>query len=82
MMDSIFIPKGQTVSIDIMHVNRNKELFGEDADKFRPERWIENDGDLLKHPKAFETFAPILSFLGGPRYVHSVWLSAQMCETV
>lgn len=67
MMTEIFVPAGHTVAIDIMEVNRSKELFGEDAGDFRPERWLENDGELHKKPRAFMAWAPILSFLGGPR---------------
>lgn len=67
MIDSLFVPQGQTVSIDIMQVNRNKQFFGQDAAEFRPERWLENDGELKKPAHAFETWSPILSFLGGPR---------------
>lgn len=67
LLDSIFIPRGQTVSIDIMRVNRNTQLFGQDAKEFRPERWLDNDGELKKQSHAFETWSPILSFLGGPR---------------
>lgn len=67
MLDSLYLPHGQTVAIDIMQVNRNKQLFGDDANQFRPERWLDNEGQLKKQSKAFETWSPILSFLGGPR---------------
>lgn len=38
-----FIPGGTTVSImpDVAH--RRKEIFGEDVDVFRPERWLESE---------------------------------------
>lgn len=67
MLHSIFVPQGQTVSIDIMQVNRNKDLFGQDANEFKPERWLDDNGELKKQSRAFETWSPILSFLGGPR---------------
>lgn len=35
----VFVPRGHVVSVSIYSVQRNTEIFGEDADKFRPERW-------------------------------------------
>ncbi|GKT42665.1 cytochrome P450 [Colletotrichum spaethianum] len=37
----IFVPKGTTVRWSTFRVHRRKDLYGEDADEFRPERWEE-----------------------------------------
>ncbi|KAJ7144299.1 hypothetical protein C8R44DRAFT_143714 [Mycena epipterygia] len=37
--DSLPIPKGQMIHIPIWGVNTDKEIWGEDADQFIPERW-------------------------------------------
>ncbi|KAJ7866939.1 cytochrome P450 [Mycena olivaceomarginata] len=37
--NTIGMPKGTTVRIAITAVNRDKEIWGDDADVFRPERW-------------------------------------------
>jgi cytochrome P450 len=38
------VPKGETVVISIYHIHRNKHIYGDDAEEFRPERW--EDADL------------------------------------
>lgn len=42
-ISNTFIPGGTTVAVwaDVAH--RNKDVFGEDVDVFRPERWLEGD---------------------------------------
>ncbi|GMT18988.1 hypothetical protein PFISCL1PPCAC_10285, partial [Pristionchus fissidentatus] len=37
------IEKGTTVVADTFAVHFDKELWGEDVDEFRPERWLDND---------------------------------------
>ncbi|KAK2055054.1 cytochrome P450 [Colletotrichum caudatum] len=37
----VFVPKGTMVRWSIYHLHRRKDLYGEDADEFRPERWEE-----------------------------------------
>lgn len=42
------IKKGQKLQIGIVAFNKNKEIWGEDADLFRPERWLlDNEDDLV-----------------------------------
>ena len=36
----IHIAKGTNVIVGVQAMNRAKELWGEDADKFKPERWL------------------------------------------
>ncbi|KAI9667768.1 MAG: hypothetical protein M1821_000585 [Bathelium mastoideum] len=43
-----YIPEGTTIGCNAWVVNRNKEVFGEDVETFRPERWIENTPDRLQ----------------------------------
>lgn len=39
----ILIKKGDWVIYTVYAMHRRKDLFGEDADEFRPERWVKND---------------------------------------
>jgi len=36
----VFLPGGTHISCAIVALNRRKDVFGEDADEFRPERWL------------------------------------------
>ncbi|KAL5115066.1 hypothetical protein ACEQ8H_007041 [Pleosporales sp. CAS-2024a] len=52
----LFVPKGTVVSYSSFTMHRRKDLYGEDADEYKPERW--------------ETLRPgweYLPFSGGPR---------------
>lgn len=66
-VSEVHVDKGTVIVIDIARVNRSKAIFGDDADSFRPERWLERDGQLTKDAKSFMTWPPLLTFLGGPR---------------
>jgi cytochrome P450 len=52
MLAGNFIPAGTSVGIFVPALHRDKEVFGEDADVFRPERWLDTgkdgDGEKIK----------------------------------
>lgn len=47
-MAPIFVPKGGLVSWNLWALHRRKDYFGEDAEVFRPERWLdeEEEGEM------------------------------------
>ena len=55
----IFIPKGQSVAWSVYCMHRQKDLYGEDALEFRPERW--DPEEKLRPGWGY------LPFNGGPR---------------
>ncbi|KAJ7647880.1 cytochrome P450, partial [Roridomyces roridus] len=59
------VPKGMKVIISIAAYNRNKEVFGLDADVFNPERWL--DGSMRKPDSPIGPYANLLTFAGGLR---------------
>ena len=59
---SIFLPEGTSISIVNGALCRDKEIFGEDADKFVPERWIGEKG--IKEADVRWSWMP---FSRGPR---------------
>ncbi|KIO26751.1 hypothetical protein M407DRAFT_197174 [Tulasnella calospora MUT 4182] len=62
----ISVGAGEEIVIPISLINRDKEIWGEDADEFKPERWLEGN----THPKSSEipgVFSSLLTFFGGPR---------------
>ncbi|TXT09601.1 uncharacterized protein COLE_03535 [Cutaneotrichosporon oleaginosum] len=64
MMSEIHVKKGTTIFLPIMNVNRSKEIWGEDADKFNPDRFSVG-GIPRKHVPG--VFGNLLTFLGGAR---------------
>jgi len=62
--DSIRISKGSPILIPILAINRLKELWGEDAFEFKPERW-ESIPDTVEHVPG--VWSHMMSFLGGAR---------------
>lgn len=50
----VFLPGGTNISYCVWGVHHDKNMFGEDADMFRPERWLldeENDADRIAEMK-------------------------------
>lgn len=60
--DHTFLPKDSIVIWCIWAMNRSKELYGPDADDFKPQRWLNEAGHF--HPRSAFEF-PV--FNGGPR---------------
>ncbi|KAJ7447244.1 cytochrome P450, partial [Mycena latifolia] len=46
-------------------INRLEDLWGSDADEFKPSRWLEGDPCS---GQALGPYAQLLAFLGGPRH--------------
>jgi cytochrome P450 len=51
-----FIPKGTAVLIHPTAINFSRELWGDDAEQFKPERWLEANGGGAKSNYAFMSF--------------------------
>ena len=51
--EGMYIPKGTVCMANIWHCNHDRAVFGEDADEFRPERHLDENGEL--QPGPFET---------------------------
>lgn len=58
----ILIPKGTLLAFSTFAVQHNKDLYGEDASKFRPGRW--EDRSIKERRTTDWSYHP---FLGGPR---------------
>ena len=70
----IFIPKGQIVQYSIYAMHRRKDLYGEDAEEFKPERWetyrpgwVSCTGSSTMVPAFADHVQEYLPFNGGPR---------------
>ncbi|PBK60199.1 cytochrome P450 [Armillaria solidipes] len=58
------VPKGVQIMSSVAAYNRNKEMFGEDADIFNPDRWLR---ESQKQKVALGVYAGLFTFSGGPR---------------
>lgn len=47
IIDGYHIPRGTVVGINPWVIHRNTDIFGEGADTFRPERWLEGPEQTL-----------------------------------
>ncbi|KAM6495399.1 Cytochrome P450 [Amanita muscaria] len=64
MIDSIFIPKGTTVTTPFVYINRSEAFWGPNAKQFVPERWLEEN----PYPsKDFSGHRHLYTFSDGPR---------------
>ncbi|KAI1772199.1 cytochrome P450 [Hypoxylon cercidicola] len=43
--DGHYVPAGTAVGLNPYVVGRNKDVYGDDVDTFRPERWLKNEGE-------------------------------------
>ncbi|KAH8898228.1 cytochrome P450 [Thozetella sp. PMI_491] len=39
-----FLPAGVAIGVNPYVISRNREIYGDDADEFRPERWLRDEG--------------------------------------
>ncbi|KAI3947225.1 hypothetical protein MKX01_019878 [Papaver californicum] len=62
--DGTFVSAGSSVTYSIYSVGRMETIWGEDCMKFKPERWLSNDGYRFEAPKDGYKF---VAFNAGPR---------------
>ncbi|KAL8402681.1 hypothetical protein RB596_009159 [Gaeumannomyces avenae] len=70
----LLVPRGSVVAFDAYALHRRADLYGMDAEVFRPERWFDNDDDeggggggmSLLHDPLARSYG-YLPFGGGPR---------------
>ncbi|RDX46459.1 cytochrome P450 [Lentinus brumalis] len=66
-IQQIHIPKGTNVIIGVQAMNRAKELWGEDADEFKPERWLSDLPGSVIQARIPGVYSNMMTFLGGGR---------------
>ncbi|KAH6669246.1 benzoate 4-monooxygenase cytochrome P450 [Halenospora varia] len=47
-LEGVFIPAGTTVGINMWVLHRDRSLYGEDAEEWRPERWLEYSEEKIR----------------------------------
>jgi len=61
------LPKGTKIHISILNANRNPELWGLDAEEWKPERWLNPLPEVLVNAHVPGIYSHLMTFLGGGR---------------
>ncbi|KAG8749564.1 cytochrome P450-dit2 [Ceratobasidium sp. 423] len=64
---NIHIPKGTGLHISLRAANKDKQTWGDDAGRFRPNRWLEPLPTSVTDSRMPGIFSSTMTFLGGPR---------------
>ncbi|KAI9592849.1 cytochrome P450 [Syncephalis fuscata] len=57
-LSGVYIPEGYEINTALLSVHSSTEVYGKDADVFRPERWLEAEPEQLKAMRqSFITFS-------------------------
>ncbi|KAK7695516.1 hypothetical protein QCA50_000152 [Cerrena zonata] len=67
MINEIPLPKNTTVMMGLWGSNINPAVWGEDAEEFKPERWLSNLPDTVTDAHIPGVYANLMTFLGGGR---------------
>ncbi|KAI0367643.1 cytochrome P450 [Pilatotrama ljubarskyi] len=67
MIDRVPIPKGTNVLVGVRACNRNKAIWGDDADEWKPERWLKPLPKTLEDASIPGVYSHLLTFAGGGR---------------
>ncbi|KAI0781533.1 cytochrome P450 [Trametes elegans] len=67
LIESIPVKKGSRIFTDISASNRNKELWGPDADEWKPERWLNPLPRALEEAHIPGVYSHLMTFIGGSR---------------
>ncbi|KAI0054805.1 cytochrome P450 [Artomyces pyxidatus] len=64
---SLFVPRGTSIFVDILNVNRDQDIWGPDAATWQPERWLSPLPESVADARVPGVYSHTLSFLGGGR---------------
>ncbi|KAE9386988.1 cytochrome P450 [Gymnopus androsaceus JB14] len=66
-MHEITVPNGTAVVVSILNSNRNPDLWGKDADEWKPERWLSPLPEALLEARIPGVYSHLMTFIGGGR---------------
>ncbi|KAF8910643.1 cytochrome P450 [Gymnopilus junonius] len=61
------LPKGTNIHMSVLNSNRNPELWGPDAEDWKPERWLKPLPEALVGARIPGIYSHLMTFLGGSR---------------
>ncbi|KAI0649221.1 cytochrome P450 [Trametes meyenii] len=65
LLHQIAIPKGTNLVLNVQACNTNKTLWGDDADEWKPERWLKPFPSALEEARVPGIYANLMTFGGG-----------------
>ncbi|KIK57051.1 hypothetical protein GYMLUDRAFT_173469 [Collybiopsis luxurians FD-317 M1] len=66
-MNEIAIPKGTSIVVSILNSNRNPDLWGKDANEWKPERWLSPLPTTVTDARIPGVYSHLMTFIGGGR---------------
>jgi cytochrome P450 len=66
-MHDVTVPKGTDIVISILGSNRNREIWGEDALEWNPDRWLKPLPSSVVEAHIPGVYSHLMTFLGGGR---------------
>ncbi|KIJ11452.1 hypothetical protein PAXINDRAFT_177345 [Paxillus involutus ATCC 200175] len=66
-INEILVPKNTHMGISILACNRNREVWGEDALEWKPERWLSPLPSSVTEAQIPGVYSHLMTFLGGGR---------------
>ncbi|KAF5375327.1 hypothetical protein D9757_009678 [Collybiopsis confluens] len=66
-MHEIAVPKGTSILVSIFNANRNTDLWGKDADEWKPERWLSSLPSAVLDAPIPGVYSHLMTFAGGGR---------------
>ncbi|KZT02243.1 cytochrome P450 [Laetiporus sulphureus 93-53] len=63
----IAIKKGQSLMVSIIGANHSTRIWGEDAEEWKPERWLQSEAPFVEDARLPGVYSSMMTFLGGSR---------------
>ncbi|CUA74416.1 Putative cytochrome P450 cyp-13B1 [Caenorhabditis elegans] [Rhizoctonia solani] len=67
LITDIYVKKGTSIYVGLREANRCKETWGEDADEFKPDRWLDDLPSSVHGAKTSGVYSSMMTFSAGPR---------------
>ncbi|KAH7325259.1 cytochrome P450 [Rhizoctonia solani] len=67
MITNLHVPKGTHMYLSLGSANRDKQTWGEDAEQFNPDRWLQPLPSSVVESKIPGVYSNLMTFSGGPR---------------